>query len=114
MRCRKGNWFISLMKPASLVLLLFMIFGIVWLRSSVVTLEYSLSNLEKKKSVIMKENKALAAEQANLLYVGRLQNVVASNGAALEFPDRVRVVYVNTSGKGNVYTASLAVSNKVQ
>jgi hypothetical protein len=113
MRCRKGNGFISVLKPLSIALLLFMVFGIVWLRSSVVSLEYSLSNLEKKKSGIMKENKTLAAEQANLLYVGRLQNV-ASNGAGLEFPDRVRVVYVNTSGKPNVYTASLTVGNNGQ
>ena len=113
MRFRKEKWFVSLLKPVSLLLLLFMVFGIVWLRSSVVSLEYSLSNLEKKRSDIIKENKVLAAEQANLLYIGRIQTM-ASNGTGFEFPDRVRVVYVNTSGARDVYTASLAVDNKVQ
>jgi hypothetical protein len=113
MRRRKKNWFITLLKPASLLLLLFMIFGIIWLRSSVVSLEYSLSNLEKKKSDLMSEKKALAAEQANLLYIGRLQGV-ASNGTGFEFPDRVRVVYVRASGKSDIYKASLTVGEKAQ
>ncbi len=94
-----------MLKPASLLMLLFMIFGIVWLRSSVVSLEYSLSILEAKKSELMREKKVLAAEQANLLYIGRLQSV-ASNGTGFEFPDRVRVVYVKSSRKNDIYKAS--------
>lgn len=113
MRRRKKNWFIALLKPVSLLMLLFMIFGIVWLRSSVVSLEYSLSNLDKKKSELMKERKVLAAEQANLLYIGRLQSV-ASNGTVFEFPDRVRVVYVKESGKSDIYKASLTVADKAR
>ena len=113
MRRRKKNWFIALLKPVSMLILLFMIFGIVWLRSSVVSLEYSLSNLEEKKSELMREKKVLAAEQANLLYIGRLQSV-ASNGTGFEFPDRVRVVYVNSSGKNDIYKASLTVGDKAQ
>ena len=113
MRRRKKNWFIAFLKPVSLLMLLFMIFGIVWLRSSVVSLEYSLSNLEKKKSELMREKKVLAAEQANLLYIGRLQSI-ASNGAGFEFPDRVRVVYVRASGKSDIYKASLTVGDKSQ
>jgi hypothetical protein len=113
MRRRKNNWFIALLKPVSLLTLLFMVFGIVWLRSSVVSLEYSLSNLEKKRAELMREKKGLAAEQANLLYIGRLQSV-ASNGTGFEFPDRVRVVYVKASGKSDIYKASLTVGDKSQ
>jgi cell division protein FtsL len=105
MRLRKQSWYISFLKPVLLVALLFLIFGIVWLRSSVVSLEYSLSNLEQKRTKLMRERKLLAAEQANLLYIGRLQNV-ASNGMGLGFPDRVRVVYVNTSPEHDMYRAS--------
>jgi len=113
MRRRKKNWFIAFLKPVSLLMLLFMIFGIVWLRSSVVSLEYSLSNLEKRKSELVREKKELAAEQANLLYIGRLQTV-ASNGTGFEFPDRVRVVYVRAPGKSDIYKASLTVGDKSQ
>ena len=113
MRRKKSNWFMALLKPVSLLTLLFMIFGIVWLRSSVVSLEYSLSNLEKKRSELMREKKVLAAEQANLLYIGRLQSV-ASNGTGFEFPNRVRVVYVRASGKRDIYKASLTVSERAQ
>ena|SRR5208283_4256104 len=113
MRRRKKNWFVVLLKPVSLMMLLFMIFGIVWLRSSVVSLEYSLSNLEKKKTELMRDKKVLAAEQSNLLYIGRLQSV-ASNGAGFEFPDRVRVIYVKASDKSDIYKASLTVAKKAQ
>jgi len=55
----------------------------------------------------------LAAEQANLLYIGRLQSV-ASSGTVFEFPDRVRVVYVKESGKSDIYKASLTVADKAR
>lgn len=105
MRHRKGNPVIGMLKPASILLLLFLIFGIVWLRSSVVSLEYSLSGLEKKRAELMRERKTLSAEQANLLYIGRLRSV-AFNGIGLGFPDRVRVVYVKTPADTGVYRAS--------
>ncbi|MGD0281997.1 MAG: hypothetical protein ABSB95_06510 [Dissulfurispiraceae bacterium] len=105
MRRRKQNRVISLLKPVSLLLLLFLIFVIVWLRSSVVSLEYSLSNLENRRAELTRERKLLAAEQANLLYIGRLQSV-ASNGTGFGFPDRVRVVYVNASPGRDMYKAS--------
>jgi hypothetical protein len=108
MRRVKQSWFISFLKPASLVALLFLIFGIVWLRSGVVSLEYSLSSLENKRSALMRERKELAAEETNLLYIGRLRSV-ASNGIGLGFPDRVRVVYVRTSPDAGVYRASLRI-----
>jgi len=105
MRRPKQSWFISFLKPVLLVVLLFLVFGVVWLRSSVVSLEYSISSLEKKRSELMRESKTLAAEQANLLYIGRIRSV-AFNGIGLEFPDRVRVVYVNTAPDRGFYRAS--------
>ncbi|MBI3591960.1 MAG: hypothetical protein HY099_00465 [Nitrospirae bacterium] len=111
MICRKRNRFACLVKPFSSVLLLFLIFGIVWLRSSVVSLEYSLSNLEKKKMELTRDKKALMAEQANLLYIGRLESV-AANGAGLGFPDRVRVVYVKKAKNKEAYRASLMLGNE--
>lgn len=113
MRIRKENWIVTLLKPASLLVLLFMVFGIVWLRSSVVSLEYSLSNLENKRSELAMERKLLAAEQANLLNIGRLQSV-AVNGSSFGFPDRVRVVYVTTSGERDTYRASLTVADNAR
>ncbi len=111
MRLRKKNRFITALKPVSLLLLLFLIFGVVWLRSSVVSLEYSLSDLERKRSELVRETMVLTAEQANILNIGKIQNV-ASNGTCFGFPDRVRVVYVKTSGERDSYRASLTTKSE--
>ncbi len=113
MRLKKKNWFVTALKPVSLVLLLSLVFGIVWLRSSVVSLEYSLSSLETKRSELMRDRKVLIAEQANLLYIGRIQSV-ASNGTGLGFPDRARVVFVKASGQPDTYRASLTIGDNAQ
>lgn len=93
MSLRKRSRFIAVLKPLSVAALLFLVFAVVWLRSSVVSLEYGLSKLEKKKMELTRDKKILLAEQANLLYVGRLQSA-AANGSELAFPDRVKVIYV--------------------
>lgn len=105
MRCRRRSWFVGVLKPLSIVMLLFMIFTIVWLRSSVVSLEYRLSSLEKKKVELARDRKLLLAERSNLLAIGRLENTAAGSGFA--FPDRMRVVYVKKGGDSNTYKASL-------
>jgi hypothetical protein len=90
---RKESRLVGWLKPLSIALLLFMIFTIVWLRSSVVSLEYTLSRLEKKGAELAGDRKTLLAERSNLLYVGRLENSSA-DGGGFSFPDRVKVVYV--------------------
>jgi hypothetical protein len=102
MICRK-NKIIAMLKPLSIVMLLISIFSIVWLRSSFVSLEYSISSLEKKKTVLMRDRKMLAAERASLLSVERFEKV-AANG--FTFPDRVKVVYVKKARDNEPYMAS--------
>lgn len=109
MRGRKKSVLMFLAKPAALLLLLAMVFAVVWLRSSVVSLEYRLSHLEKKKTELMKDRKTLLAQRANLLYVGRLEQASAGS-AGFTFPDRVKVVYVQERKDRRAFTASAAVS----
>lgn len=104
MMLRRESRLLWIMKPLSVLALLFSVFLMVWLKSSVVSLEYSISSLEKKKTELMRERKLFAAERANLLSVERFQNV-AANG--FEFPDRVKVVYVKSLKTTDTYTASL-------
>lgn len=111
MMLRKKNRFLCLLKPLSIVLLLFLIFAIVWLRSSVVALEYRLGNLEKKKMELLRDRKVFLAEQSNLLYVGRL-HAAAANSAGLTFPDRVKVVYVTKEKNKEAFTASLKAGKR--
>lgn len=108
MRARKKSLFLFVLKPVAVILLVAMVFGVVWLRSSVVSLEYRLSHLEKKRTELMKDKKTLLARRANLLYVGRLEQAAGSAGFA--FPDRVKVVYVQERNDRRPFTATAAVS----
>ncbi|MCL4455917.1 MAG: hypothetical protein M1147_12885 [Nitrospirae bacterium] len=105
MMMRKENRFLSVLKPLAVIMLLISVFGIVWLRSSFVTIEYRISSLEKKKNVLMKERKMLAAERASLLSVERIGSATADKFA---FPDRVKVVYVRKTKDEEPYRASFA------
>jgi hypothetical protein len=100
---RKGNRLTGVLKPVCIVLLLISVFFIVWLRSSFVSFEYSISSLEKKKAELMRDGKMLAAERASLLSVERFEKV-AANG--FTFPDRVKVVYVKRAKDNEPYRAS--------
>lgn len=110
---RKQNRFVWLLKPLSVMAVLVSVFGTVWLRSSVVSLEYRLSSLEKKKAGLMREAKTLMAERASLLSVERFENV-AMNGLGFTFPDRVKVVYVKKAGDNEPRKASLSADGGVK
>ncbi|MBI5214078.1 MAG: hypothetical protein HY957_12050 [Nitrospirae bacterium] len=103
MMIRKDNRFLSVLKPLAVVMLLVSVFGIVWLRSSLVTIEYGISSLEKKKTGLLRDRKMLAAERASLLSVERIESAAADKFA---FPDRVKVVYVKKSRDEEPYRAS--------
>lgn len=91
MRHRKKSWVLAAIKPLSVFLLVLSVFTIVWLRSSVVSLEYSINTLEKKKIQLMKDTKLLAAEKSNLLSMERFEKVAANS---FVIPDRIKVVHV--------------------
>ncbi|MBZ0158059.1 MAG: hypothetical protein K8I29_17820 [Alphaproteobacteria bacterium] len=111
MRYRKESFFVRFLRWLSVATLLFSFFAIVWLRSSVVSLEYSLSRLEKRETDLAKEKKSLVAERANLLYVGRLE-AVAANGSGFVFPDRMKVVYVKREMKQEPYKVAMTVTGE--
>ncbi len=97
-----------MLKPLSVLMLLFSIFSLIWLKSSVVSTEYMLSTLEKKKESLMRERKMLNAERAHLMAIERFQNAAATG---LAFPDRVKVVWV-MKAKDDVQTASYSSPQK--
>lgn len=92
--------------PLSVLLILFGIFSIVWLRSSVRTAEYSIAALDHKRMEILRDRKALMAEKASLLSIQSVKNK-GSGKLTLVFPDRVKVVYVKKDGKNTPFKASL-------
>lgn len=108
---RRKNRFAEMLKPVSVVLLLFSIFGTVWLRSGIVSLEYRLSTLENRKRELMRDTKGLLAEKASLLSVERFEKV-AMDGTGFTFPDRVRVVFVKRADEQEPRKTSLLAGEK--
>ncbi|MEW6003512.1 MAG: hypothetical protein AB1638_12825 [Nitrospirota bacterium] len=102
---RSRNLLAFLLKPLFIVLILLGVFSIIWVRSKVVTLEYNLGDLEKKKVESLKKSKMLHAEKVSLL---SFKGIEGSLGKDYDFvfPDRVRVVYLKKKGP-MPYKASL-------
>jgi hypothetical protein len=103
MMLRKKNRFIRLLKPFSVMLILFLTFAIVWVRSSYVSLEYNIRDLEKKKAELMRSGKLIAAEKTSLISAERFGKIAAEG---FTFPDRIRVVHVKSIKDGDSYKAS--------
>ncbi len=95
-----------LLKPFLFVLLISGVFGLVYLRSSVLKLEYSIGELEKKKTDYLKERKMLLAQKTSILSFEKLEaSLTDSRGFAL--PDRVRVIHVDKQKRYLPHKASL-------
>ena len=98
--------FAALLKPLIIVLLLFGLFGIVYLRSSVMKLEYTIGALEKEKMEHLRERKMLLAEKTSLL---SFEKIEASLGMSQGFvlPDRIRVIHVKKQEEVSPYRTAL-------
>lgn len=88
------------------IILISCLFGIVYLRSSFLSLEYSLSELEDKKMKCLHERKTLLAEKTSLVSFANLQGDFSGQGGYV-LPDRVKVKYVSKQGRFLPYKASL-------
>ncbi|MEN2995117.1 MAG: hypothetical protein ABDH19_07220 [Thermodesulfovibrio sp.] len=82
---------------------LFAIFGILWIRSSVISLEYRLSSLEEKKKEMLNEKRFLLAEKA---YLSSFVRINSCNDQIFVFPDRQKIVYIFETPENLVKTAS--------
>lgn len=97
--------------PLSVALILFGIFSIVWLRSSVRTAEYGIAALDHKRMEILRDRKTLMAEKAGLLSIQSVKSK-GSGKLALVFPDRIKVVYVKKDGKNTPFKASFETGSE--
>lgn len=92
-----------LIKFSLISLLLILVFALVSIRSSYLSLEYKIHSLEKKKNELVKTRKILLAERASLISAERFSNFVAGG---FTYPNRVRVTYVKDIKKDEIYKAS--------
>jgi hypothetical protein len=98
--------FSFVVKPLLILLLIVGIFGLVYLRSNFLTLEYSFGELEKKRVNCLKEQKMLLAEKTSLLSFAKLESSRGSTGGFV-LPDRVKVIHVSKEKRYLPYKASL-------
>lgn len=109
-RMRK-NKLLLVLKPLVIVLLCISVFTIVWLRSSIVSLEYKIGNLEKKKTELIISREMLTAEKASLLSIERLKNTALVDERFV-FPDRAKVVRVKRTTDVEPYRASVVAKRR--
>jgi hypothetical protein len=93
-------------KPFLIGLIVIGVFGLVYLRSGFLKLEYSLSDLEQKKMHCLKERKMLLAERISLVSFAKFEgNFDGREGFVI--PDRLKVIHMSTQKRYLPYKASL-------
>ena len=98
---RQRNMVSYVVTPLCIALLLCGIFGIVWLRSNLISLEYGISELEKRRLDNLRETKMLMAERSALLSIQKVEKTAALD-LGLIFPNRTRVVSVKVRDSGPI------------
>jgi hypothetical protein len=101
-------------KPLCIAFLLFGLFGLIWLRSSIVKVAYDLRNLEEKKIAALTDRKALLADRAELMSLGKIDASFRKTDQTGDkyaggyiFPDRVRVIHIKRNQGPESYRAAL-------
>lgn len=115
-----GNMLSLLYKPLCVVILLSGLFGLIWLRSGVVTTAYDLRNLEEKKMASLTDRKMLLAQRATLMslekidasFRGSVQGNARLAAGENMFSNRVRVIHIKRNSVPGTYKASLQVRDK--
>lgn len=88
---RQNESFASRMAlPAAIAAVVFFVFGLVWMRSSIMAIEYNISAIEGSKAEAFKQKNVMEARLASMLSIQQ----VGSKASQLTFPDRQRLVYV--------------------
>ncbi len=119
---RPYNDFLEFMyKPLCIIILLFGLFSMVWLRSGVVSISYDLRNLEEKKMESLKDMKMLLADRSKLISLVNIGSTLQSQrqrqdsgdykrvSSGYVFPDRVKVIHVKKHTGPETYKASLEI-----
>ncbi|MEW6067062.1 MAG: hypothetical protein AB1610_02015 [Nitrospirota bacterium] len=94
-----------------IVSLLLGMFGMVYLRSGIVELEYHIGDLEKTKMDYLKERKMLLAEKTNLVSFERLEAFL-SRSKELSLPDRVKVAHLTKNKQEKYLSHNVSMERK--
>jgi len=105
-RRMKGNKKRVLLKLGLFLYMVFCLFSIIWLRATVVNLEYEIGKLDTMRADLQRERKMVVARRANFYSTEKIENV-ALRRLGMTMPDRQNVYYVNRSLAAGPYRASM-------
>jgi hypothetical protein len=115
MRRANNDFWSFIYQPLCVVIMLCGLFGLVWLRSSVVSVAYDLRTLEEKKLESLKDMKMLLADRSKLISLANIGSSFEKKGdykhvsGGFVFPDRVKVIHVTRHKGPEAYKASLEI-----
>jgi cell division protein FtsL len=81
------------------------VFALIWLRTAIVSLEYELTTLQNQKAELMREEKLMAAEKANVYSIEKIEKV-AIKRLGMKLPERDKIVFVKKITGAGPYKVS--------
>ncbi len=100
---RNKRW--GLLKFGFFICIFIGVFTLIWLRTTVVNLEYELSQLIEQKKELNREGKLLLAEKAGFYSAERIEEV-AIKRLGMSLPKREKVVFVKKTTGAIPYRVS--------
>ena len=95
----------ALMKVGFVMYFAFCLFAIVWLRASVVNIEYELGDLETQRADLYRDRKIVVAQRASFYSAEKIENV-AIKRLGMSLPERENVFFVKRTAAAGAYKAS--------
>ena len=105
-RRMKGNKKKVVLKLSCFLYIGLCLFSIIWLRATVVNLEYEIGDLDRMRADLLRESKMVVAQRANFYSTGKIEKV-ALKRLGMTMPVRQNVFYVNRSQGARPYRASM-------
>ena len=105
-RRMKGNKKRIFVKLSCFLYIGFCLFSMIWLRATVVSLEYEIGEFDKMRADLMRERKMVVAQRANFYSSGKIEDV-ALKRLGMTMPVRQNVYYVNRRVAAGPYRASM-------
>lgn len=105
-RRMKGNKKRVVLKLSCFLYIVLCLFAMIWLRATVVNLEYEIGELDKMRADLMRARKMAVAQRANFYSTGKIENV-ALKRLGMTMPERQNVYYVKRRLVAGPYRASM-------
>lgn len=93
------------MKISFAIYFAFCLFSIVWLRASVVNIEYELGDLEMQRADLYRERKMVVAQRASFYSAEKVEQVAVKR-LGMSLPERENVYFVKRSAGVGAFKAS--------